>query len=309
MTATLPESLKNCKDLIVFDVGGNNLFGPIPTWIGKSLSNLAILSLRSNHFYGSIPSYICDLLHLQLLDLSSNNLVGNIPRCLGNFIAMRESGSIETSIEHLYDSYESSSAGGLLEPLGSFNDRLQLVWKGILSEFNNTIGLVKSIDLSSNNLVGEIPSEIAELVGLVSLNLSRNELSGQIPPEIGNLKSLDALDLSNNHFSGGIPSSLSQVDRVDVLDLSNNNLSGKIPTSSQLQSFNATAYMGNPELCGAPLPRKCPGEEATISTDTEVSTEQDDQDRIVTQGFYLSIGLGFVVGFWGVFGRSLFNKN
>lgn len=209
----------------------------------------------------------------------------------------------------MHDSYESSSAEGLLEPLGSFNDRLQLVWKGILSEFNDILGLVKSFDLSSNNLVGEIPSEITELVGLVSLNLSRNEFSGQIPPEIGNLKSLDALDLSNNHFSGGIPSSLSQVDRLDMLDMSNNNLSGKIPTSTPLQSFNATAYMGNPELCGAPLPRKCPGEEPTISTDTEVSTEQDDQDRIVTQGFYLSIGLGFVVGFWGVFGTSLLKKN
>ncbi|PON42124.1 LRR domain containing protein [Parasponia andersonii] len=80
-----------------------------------------------------------------------------------------------------------------------------------------------------HKLEDEIPREITEVVGLVSLNLSRHKLSGELPSDIGDLKSLDSLDLSNNHFSGEIPSSVSEVDRLSLLDLSNNNLSGKIP--------------------------------------------------------------------------------
>ena len=63
-------------------------------------------------------------------------------------------------------------------------------------EFGTTLGLVKSIDLSCNAREGEIPREITQHVGLVSLNLSRNDVSGQIPLQISDMKSLDALDLS-----------------------------------------------------------------------------------------------------------------
>jgi len=82
----------------------------------------------------------------------------------------------------------------------------------------------KSIDLSSNNLTGEIPKEIGYLAGLVCLNLSRNYLSGEIPLEIGNLSSLESLDLSRNRISGGIPFSFSQIDDLGKLDLSHTTL-------------------------------------------------------------------------------------
>ncbi|XP_060671458.1 receptor-like protein EIX2 [Ziziphus jujuba] len=179
------------------------------------------------------------------------------------------------------------------------------MWKGVVSEYGNTLGLVKGIDLSTNMLNGGIPPEITELVGLIYFNLSRNNLSGQIPAEIGNLESLDFLDLSNNQFSGQIPPSLGLIDRLSVLNLSNNNLSGKIPTSTQLQSFNADAYMGNIGLCGAPLPAECPEEEQPGTTEAE----EDHNNEFISQGFYVSMGVGYVVGFWGVFGTLLFNKS
>ena len=112
---------------------------------------------------------------------------------------------------------------------------------------------MKSIDFSNNKLIGEIPSEVTDLVELVSLNLSRNDLIGPIPATIGQLKLLDSLDLSQNQLNGRIPDSLSQIAGLSVLDLSNNTLSGKIPLGTQLQSFNTSTYEGNPELCGLPL--------------------------------------------------------
>ena len=110
------------------------------------------------------------------------------------------------------------------------------------------------------------------------------------------------------YISGGIPSSLTEVDRLEVLDLSNNNLSGKIPTGTQLQSFEASSYTGNPELCGAPLLKRCSGDEPAVSTAPPARDEEEDQDNFVTGGFSVTLGLGFVVGFWGVCGILIFRK-
>ncbi|GAY69477.1 hypothetical protein CUMW_289760, partial [Citrus unshiu] len=147
----------------------------------------------------------------------------------------------------------------------------------------------------------------------IGLNLSRNNLTGYITPKIGQLQSLDFLDLSRNQFSGGIPSSLSQVNRLSVMDLSHNNLSGKIPTGTQLQSFNASVYDGNPELCGLPLPSKCWDEESApgpaITKGRDDADTSEDEDQFITLGFFVTLILGFIVGFWGVCGTQLLNNS
>ena len=40
------------------------------------------------------------------------------------------------------------------------------------------------INLKENDLTGEVPAEIADLVELTSLELQNNDLTGQIPNEI-----------------------------------------------------------------------------------------------------------------------------
>lgn len=299
-TSELPITLKNCTELVVIDVGHNKLFGPIPSWTGDSLTKLAILVLRSNKFYGSIPPNICHLQNLQLLDMSINHIDGSIPECVGNFSEMRKIGAVLPTISYSYTSSIGSTEGSTT--VG--DDKVDVVWKGTLSQFGSTLGLVKGIDLSCNALGGQIPREITQLAGLVSLNLSRNNMEGQIPPEIGNMRSLDALDLSDNRLSGHIPSSLAVIDRLGVLNLSNNDLSGKIPTGTQLQSFSATSYVGNPGLCGAPLDNKC---FLSRPSNKEAGSEEN-KDEFISQGFYASLGVGFLVGFLGVCGTLLFNR-
>ncbi|XP_060960745.1 receptor-like protein EIX2 [Cannabis sativa] len=301
LNSELPSSMKNCTELVIFDVGENKLMGPIPAWIGTSLTKLRILSARSNNFNGSIPLQLCHLEDLQLLDLSSNDLSNQVPNYLGNITAMKETGDQNVAIKYPY----SATRGRAGVPFDFNRENLVLVWKGAISEFKN-VGLLKSIDLSSNKLIGEIPKDITKLGGLISLNLSRNNLSGHIPQEIGDLKSLDVLDLSKNYFSGQIPLSLSQVDRLSTLDFSSNNLSGEIPKSTQLQSRDAVAYMGNPQLCGIPLLTKCPNEEETTTYDEAM--ENHDGDEFISKGFYISLALGIVVGFWGFCGTLIFNK-
>ncbi|CAH9133048.1 unnamed protein product [Cuscuta epithymum] len=309
-TGVLPSSIKNCSKLVSLQLGHNNLSGPIPDWVGESLPQLAVLVLGSNHFSASVPTSLCHLQSLQLLDLSMNHLSGSLPNCLLNLTQMNviKGGSPRISLE-ISVSLEASTFSGDM-PINE-DDKTDTVWKGKVSEFDSILGLLKSIDLSSNVLTGEIPSEITSLVGLRSLNLSQNNLSGQIPLRIGNLANLEALDLSNNHLSGSIPQSLALIDRISALNVSNNNLSGKIPKSTQLQSFDASAYMGNLGLCGDPLLNSCPGEELTYPSPPGLSEEEkgEDVDKIFGGDFYASMGVGYAFGFLTILGTVLFNRS
>ncbi|KAL6289282.1 hypothetical protein ACE6H2_006792 [Prunus campanulata] len=296
----LPSSLKNCESLEVIDLGYNKLSGPIPTWLGVSFKNLVILMLSTNHFNGSMPSQLCHLTHIQIMDFSMNNISGSIPKCLNNLTTLAQKGNPSLSSTHSYYRVmgNNTAAGAYYEDDASF------IWKGRMQKFKSILGLVKRIDLSSNRLTGEIPCEITHLVELVSLNLSRNRLTGQITPGIGNLQSLDSLDLSRNQIDGRIPTSLARIDRLSFLDLSYNNLSGKIPTGTQLQGFDPSVYVGNPQLCGPPLKKMC----ADQNEKTDLSN-QENKDELITLGFYISMGLGFAAGFWGVCGTLIFNRS
>lgn len=299
----IPPSLKKCNELKIIDAGDNKFSGTIPAWIGDTLPKLAILSLRSNQFHGSIPRNLCQLSKIQLLDFSLNSISGAIPKCINNLTEMVEKASSNSTITHIYVYYRSATLDGFVS---KYDDVAVIVWKGTDQQYKKTLGLVKSIDLSSNKLHGEIPEEITSLGGLISLNLSRNALTGPIASKIGQLNLLDSLDLSNNQLTGEIPESLSLLNYLGVLDLSNNNLSGKIPSSNKLQGFDASAYAGNLELCGSPLPVKCPEDEPAQSP---AITMQHSEDGIVSTGFYVSVALGFIVGFWGFVSSLLLNRS
>ncbi|XP_008226203.1 PREDICTED: receptor-like protein 12 [Prunus mume] len=283
----IPDSLHNCSVLKSIDLGGNKLSGSIPPWIGGSnVSILYMLRLRSNFFTGQIPRQLCNLGNLHILDLSHNNFSSTIPTCFNNLT------SLARDVSNIFqDSYQ--------EPT-------MLTLKGQELVYNTTIMLVKSIDLSSNNLEGEIPQEIGSLTFLGTLNLSRNQLTGNIPSIVGNMHGLETLDLSNNRLSGQIPQTLASLTFLAHLNLANNNLVGRIPLGSQLQTFtDPSIYMGNPSLCGVPLPTKCPGDDTFTTTDAKPINE-DGSDKL---WFYVSMALGFVLGFWGVCGTLLVKKS
>ena len=220
----------NCTSLRFIDLAKNRLSGKIPEWIGGSLPNLIVLNLGSNRFSGGICPELCRLKNIQILDLSSNNMLGIIPRCFGSFTAMTKKGSLVIAHNYWFEQFGDGcfDDGGIFTN-SSYVDRALVKWKGREFEYKSTLGLVKSIDLSSNKLSGEIPKEVIDLVELVSLNLSRNNFIGLIPTRIGQLKSLEVFDLSQNRLFGEIPASLIEISGLSVLDLSNNNLSGKIP--------------------------------------------------------------------------------
>ncbi|CAJ2653688.1 unnamed protein product [Trifolium pratense] len=298
LTGKLPISLKNCTNLIMLDLGDNRLSGPIPYWLGQQLQ---MLSLRKNRFYGSLSQSLCYLTNIQLLDLSENNISGQLFKCLKDFFAMSQNVSkTSTRVSRLLF----ASVGGTYA--GSFDLIALFMWKGEERLFKNNQLILRSIDLSSNQLKGVLPEEIGDLIGLVSLNLSSNNFTGEITSKIGRLTSLEFLDLSRNHFSGSIPPSLAQIYRLSMLNLSDNNLSGRIPMGTQLQGFDASSYEGNVNLCGKPLDKKCPGDEEVAHQKPETHEESSEEDK---KPLYLSVALGFITGFWGLWGSLSLSRH
>ncbi|KAL1555666.1 receptor-like protein EIX2 [Salvia divinorum] len=293
----LPYSLRHCQELSLLDVGGNKLTGEIPTWIGR-LYQMQFLNFRGNKLHGSVPPKICNLTNIHVLDLSINNLSSIIPDCFNNFTGL-------ASEDAAYAGTITFGANGDIDyEYSSFQ------WKGKVSEYRKNLGLLKLIDLSSNRLVGNIPKSFSNMSHLRSLNLSRNSLTGHIIPDIGRMEMLDSLDLSHNQLSGKIPTSLAEIHTLGVLDLSNNNLSGQIPTGTQLQSFNASAYADNDGLCGDPLPI-CPGGSLrpSITNPVENMNEKDGDNFSFMQEVGISMGFGFIFGFWGVVGSFILKKS
>ncbi|PIN21589.1 Leucine-rich repeat protein [Handroanthus impetiginosus] len=308
----LPTSMRNCTNLKMIDLGENKLTGYIPTWIGDKFSQLKVLVLRFNEFYGNIPPSLCGQ-NIQILDLSCNKISGVIPHCVYKYVAMTEAGvengsfivDRDTSPQWVYDPVDHIALQNQFKSL----ENAYFMWKGKEVKYVGHLGLVRLIDLSSNNLGGEIPFNITQLTGLIGLNFSSNNLIGSIPRDIGKLRSLNFLDFSRNHLSRSIPTSLGELTYLGVLNLSYNNLCGKIPPITQLLTFNESSYMGNPGLCGLPLNKSCPEDEShQDSGNNAMSKGKNNDDGFISEGFYLSLGLGFIVGFWGIVGSILLNK-
>ncbi|WJX70718.1 hypothetical protein P8452_54794 [Trifolium repens] len=294
-------SLILCHNLILIDFGDNKLQGSLSMWIGHHLHQLIVLRMRANKFEGNIPASICNLSFLQVLDISLNNITGEIPQCFSNIIALTNLTFPRNiySFEH-YVSSGSYLAGDYYD-IGSFSDKAIFALKGSNREYGKNLGLMTTIDLSCNNLIGEIPQSITKLVALVGLNLSGNNLTGFIPNNIGHMIMLESLDLSRNHLYGRMPSSFSNLTFLSYMNLSFNNLEGEIPLSTQLQSFDPSSFEGNARLCGPPLINLCHEKHVTDDDDDD-DDDEDEDNKLITFGFYVSLVVGFFVGFWGVCG-------
>ncbi|XP_058006588.1 receptor-like protein EIX1 [Hevea brasiliensis] len=297
----VPNSLRNCKSLFHLNLGFNALSGSIPAWLGESLENLQILLLGQNMFEGNIPLQLCQLKYINTLRLSFNSLSGRIPSCINNFLVIAEKEADRSFLYHDYASYAKE-------------ELKKLMW--IDSKKHGT-SFLRGLDLSSNNLIGEIPEEVTELVGLEYLYLSNNQLTGNIPSDIGAMRSLEALDLSRNQLSCAIPTTMSNLSFLSYLNLSHNKLSGKIPSGNQLQTFDATAFLGNHKLCGPPLANKCLEDKSyedpnCIDKELEGNNESIEAEKghgFEIPPFYLSLGIGFCAGFWGFWGPLLLNTS
>ncbi|KAL6312416.1 hypothetical protein AAG906_025897 [Vitis piasezkii] len=202
-TGAIPEDFLNSLSLLTLDIRDNSLNGSIPKSI-VALSNLRILLLGGNHLSGLIPNHLCQLTKISLMDLSNNSFLGQSLGVWG--ISIWETTTSDNvfapSTQYFYingDIYDEQ-------------DEVEFVTKYRSGSYKGDIlNFMSGLDLSCNNLTGEIPHELGNLSSLHALNLSHNELQGTIPKGFSNLSQIESLDLSYNRLSGEIPSELTQL--------------------------------------------------------------------------------------------------
>ncbi|KAG6490432.1 LRR receptor-like serine/threonine-protein kinase GSO2 [Zingiber officinale] len=326
LTGEIPTTIGRISNLWYLDVSENNLIGEIPKTFGR-LCNLWMLDLSLNNIIGELADLLDGLSNcpqgatLSSLSIDDNNMSGSIPSNLGLLAHLQEldlsSNSLQGHFRAMFQDYTNSNPCHdnnlqcAMAPMGSYRpkDKILITAKGSTYEYIRILSLVTSIDLSHNNLSGEIPNELMMLRDLHFLSLSNNHLTGTIPENIAVLTELFSLDLSMNNLTGTIPSNLSALNFLSHLNLSFNNLSGRIPTGNQFLTFDDPAiYAGNKDLCGWPLP-ECPSDEAQRGPLHAKDDDDGNGSKLEKVLDYAFIAMGFIIGFWAYWGAMIMKKS
>ncbi|RDX90106.1 Protein BRASSINOSTEROID INSENSITIVE 1, partial [Mucuna pruriens] len=272
---SLPSSFVNMTSLRMLELSHNHFIGQFDSNLA-SFTSLEYFGFTENQFevpisftpfanhsnlkfiYGEGNKVILDSepslqiwipkFQLQVLNLSSTTRTNSLP--LPNFLLYQNN---LTSLDFTSCRLEGDFPHWLLENNTkmtellvrncSFTGSFLLPWQPLPN--------MRKIDVSDNNIIGQIPSNNLSsiLPNLQFLNLSRNHLQGSIPSEFGQMNLLDTLDLSDNNLSGEIPKNISG-DRslLKFLKLSNNKLDGPVfPTLKYLEQL----YLDGNSLYGS----------------------------------------------------------
>ncbi len=234
LTGEIPSDLSGLSNLTDLLLDSNQLTGGIPPELGR-LSNLRQLSLNRNQLTGEIPPELGRLSKLTWLGLSDNQLTGCIPEGLRD-IADNDLGQLnlpdcgaatpDGDRAALIALYNATGGPNWARNNNWLSDVPISEWSGVTTDDN---GRVFSLYLYSNQLTGEIPSELGGLSNLTGLWLGLNQLTGEIPPELGGLSNLTHLSLGLNQLTGEIPSELGGLSNLTHLSLGSNQLTGEIP--------------------------------------------------------------------------------
>ncbi|RCV21974.1 hypothetical protein SETIT_4G182400v2 [Setaria italica] len=169
---------------------------PVPTEFSK-LINLTCLWMEQMNLAGEIPEAFSSLTELTVFSLASNQLTGSIPAWV---------------LQH-----------AKLQNIYLFNNSLS----GELASNVTAVNLVE-VDVSTNQLTGEIPEAFGNLKNLTFLALHQNKFTGSIPASIGLLPQLRDIRIYDNQFCGELPPELGKHSPLGNLEVGKNNLSGPL---------------------------------------------------------------------------------
>ncbi|KAJ4916073.1 receptor like protein 38 [Raphanus sativus] len=249
LAGKLPKSLINCKSMEYLSLKENKFKDTFPSWL-SSLGLLRVLFLRSNALYGPISSHL-GFPSLRVIDISNNSFNGTLPQ--DYFVNWREMSTVWVEGLGFMPDHTMGDDNMYTTYIGKvyiYKDSMDMVYKGVVTEFPQIFLGYKAIDFSGNKFTGQIPKSIGFLKDLRHVNFSRNAFTGSIPSSLANITNLEALDLSHNKLSGTIPRDLARLSFLSYVDFSHNFLQGPVPRSTQIQTQNCSSFEDNPGLYG-----------------------------------------------------------
>jgi len=242
LEGTFPTGILLLPQLQELSLSNNQFTGEIPNGI-SSMVGLTSLRLDGNRFAGQIPPEMCTLLGLKEIMLGNNQLIGTIPTCFARLPVLerldlsnnRFSGGIPVEFAALT----------LLQDLLVQNNVLtnplpRTIWgttaltttadrKNDAQITSTGLRSLTRLNISNNQMSGEIPTEIVNATALQEFVASNNKLSGSLPSTLGALVNLRSFEVNNNTLTGQIPSSVRDLRLMERFVLSRNNLSGALP--------------------------------------------------------------------------------
>ncbi|KAL0351424.1 UNVERIFIED_CONTAM: Receptor-like protein EIX2 [Sesamum calycinum] len=229
--------------------------GPhLPKWV-QTQSNISHLDLSSAGISDRVPKWLWDLSPgLQYLNLSRNHISGRVPDLSSKFSGF-------PTIDISYNNF--SGFLPLFNPNSSVLQLSRNMFRGSISSIC-TINYTKLglLDLSYNQLSGQLPDCWMSMTKLSILNLGNNDISGEIPRTLGQSGCwlLVTLQLRSNNLSGELPSNLRNCQTLRLLDVGGNQLMGNVPawigtylTSLMVLSLRDNNFYGTipPEVYGS----------------------------------------------------------
>ncbi|KAG5374865.1 hypothetical protein IGI04_039461 [Brassica rapa subsp. trilocularis] len=188
-----PKVLKTLQNLQHLDISNNSLKGKVP-----ACSPLLELDLSSNAFHGAFPVIPRSM---EFISASNNHFSGGIPRTLCDSIFL-----------NVLDLSSNSFSGAV---------------PGCLSES------LQVLNLSNNNLVGELPDIFYGSGSLTTVDVGHNQISGELPRSLRQCTALEILDVESNLIADTFPLWLNVLPVLKVIVLRSNRFYGPISSPDQ----------------------------------------------------------------------------
>ncbi|OEL23493.1 Receptor-like protein 12 [Dichanthelium oligosanthes] len=256
----LPGTLAQLRKLSALFVTNNQLGGDITPCL-RNKSSLIEVNVAGNNFSKISAKAICaggSLLHfvandnwfadlhdlnfqnctsLRFLDLAANGIlagteerIGPLPLTLRNlsklFSLDLSNCSLTGQAHDLLITDQSILSFPNIEILALSSNYIMGTMPTLLCNAN----FLKILDLSNNALHGDLPNCLWDLPSLQLVDLSSNYFSGIVPSSMSSSITLQSLHLANNHFEGNFPSIIKNRYKLITLDLGGNSFTGEIPS-------------------------------------------------------------------------------